>query len=342
MDILKSLGIGQKSSYQKKRDASPVLSALSQRRQPTFEEIQEQERLNRASGVTFPRYQGNVSLRAGEKLRNIGGLTYVVPADPPAAPINTTGIDLSADIRMPDKPIPPMFAEGMGGYSQGGMFSPPVAPSVPPQTQFLPGMPVQQEIVPEQGRENVTIDVVPVRPNTTLPDIPVPLDIPVPVRTEVTPQVPETSLPTRIDMSRPATVAKPDLDSILDNLLARTAGITDAELPVPSAGAFTPKMTKSVVPSRAAGMDRGTNIPIPPMPDMSTPDIQPYLPDMFRGRLPMPEPTQYASDPLGIEGIPMQTSPLAELPLGTMIDEQGNLVNAQTGAIITPNYQPDY
>jgi hypothetical protein len=70
--------------------------------------------------------------------------------------------------------------------------------------------------------------------------------------------------------------------------------------------------------------------------------LEPLVPDMFGGQLPMPSPTEYNSDPLGINDIPIQSNPLAELPLGTMIDEQGNLVNAQTGAIITPNYQPDY
>lgn len=305
MDILKSLGIGQKSSYQKKRDASPVLSALSQRRQPTFEEIQEQERLNRASGITFPRYQGNVALSAGEKLRNIGGLTYVVPADPPAAPINTTGIDLSADIRTPDNSIPPMSADGMGGYSQGGMFSPPKPfygldmrrdpePTAPTRPDMTPTRPTAVDPTRETQFGNMQQEVIPVNPNDAI-----------------------------------------------QTLMARLTNYYTGDTPA------MPVRRQDVAPVRQAYTPQpepmqgpGLMTPQLPQPQMPNLDVQAYSPDMFRGQLPMPRPTQYDSDPLGIENIPIQYNPLAELPLGTMIDEQGNLVNAQTGAIISPNYQP--
>ena len=307
MDILKSLGIGQKSSYQKERDASPVLSALSQRRQPTFEEIQEQERLNRASGVTFPRYQGNVALSAGEKLRNIGGLTYVVPADPLAAPINTTGIDLSADIRTPDSPIPPMSADGMGGYSQGGMFSPPKpfygydmrrdsAPSAPTRPDLTPTRPTAVDPTRETQFGNMQQDVIPVNPNDAIQTLMARLTN---YYTDDTPSMP---------------VRRQDVAPVRQAYSPRPE-------PMQGPGLMTPQL---------------------PQPQMPNLDVQAYAPDMFTGQLPMPRPTQYDSDPLGIENIPIQANPLAELPLGTAIDEQGNLINAQTGAIITPNYQPNY
>lgn len=322
MDILKSLGIGQKSSYQKERDASPVLSALSQRRQPTFEEIQEQERLNRAAGITFPRYQGNVALSAGEKLRNIGGLTYVVPADPPAAPINTTGIDLSADIRTPDNSIPPMLADGMGGYSQGGMFSPPKpfygydmkrdpAPSAPTRPDFTPTRPTAVDPTRETQFGNMQQDVIPVNPNDAIQTLMARLtnyytdDSPaMPVRRQDVAPVRQAYAPQRDPMQGP--------------------GLMTPQLP-------QPQMPNLDVQAYSPDMFRG-QLPIPSPTE--------YTPDMFTGQLPMPRPTQYDSDQLGIENIPIQYNPLAELPLGTMIDEQGNLVNAQTGAIITPNYQP--
>lgn len=76
---LQALGIGTKSPEQKEREASPVLSSMSQRRQPSLADIQEQQRINRARGVTYDRFDGRRGLRSGEKLRNIGGLTYVIP-----------------------------------------------------------------------------------------------------------------------------------------------------------------------------------------------------------------------------------------------------------------------
>jgi hypothetical protein len=300
MDILKSLGIGQKSSYQKERDASPVLSAMFERRQPTLEEIREQERLNRAAGVTFPRYQGNISLSSGEKLRNIGGLTYVVPADSPAASINTTGIDLSADIRMPDSPIPPMPADGMGGYSQGGVFSPPAAPmrvERPPERP-APFNPEQQI----DGSANRMQDIIPVKPNVS-----------------------------------------GMLDNLIEREFARAKGRENApSLPLRRSNSMP--QARSVMPQRGPEDNTGLfyTLPDATMPTGVGGQLEPLVPDMFGGQLPMPSPTEYNSDPLGINDIPIQSNPLAELPLGTMIDEQGNLVNAQTGAIITPNYQPDY
>lgn len=247
---LQALGIGVKSDAQKERDASPVLSAMSQRRQPTFEEIQEQERLNRASGVTFPRYQGNVALSAGEKLRNIGGLTYVVPATPPAAPINTTGIDLSADIRTPDSPIPPMSADGMGGYSQGGMFSPPVPPARP---GFTPQRPDSTEPVQQAnfGMGMRTQDIIPVQP--------------------------------------------PTLDTTIADLMGRYKGLYGEDIPAPTMPDFTPTR-QSIAPPMPSGLFEGVTpqLPQPQMPNLS---MQTYTPDMFRGQLPMPRPTQYTNVP---------------------------------------------
>ena len=121
----------------------------------SLQEIQEQERLNRASGVTFPRYQGNVALSAGEKLRNIGGLTYVVPA---AAPIVERNIErrpqsyssldtLTGDVRE-------QYIPGVQAQSNMGLFDTPApkpiygydkkrdtAPSAPTRPDLTPTRP---------------------------------------------------------------------------------------------------------------------------------------------------------------------------------------------------------
>ena len=65
----KYLNILRKGPEQQQREASPVLTALNQRRQPTADEIREQEKLNREAGVTLPRFQG--SLKMGQRLKNI-------------------------------------------------------------------------------------------------------------------------------------------------------------------------------------------------------------------------------------------------------------------------------
>lgn len=132
------------NKYQQERDASPVLSAINQRRQPTYEEIQEQERLNRKAGVTLPRFQG--SLKQGQSLRNIGGLTYVVDGNGAAAPTEETvptprGMNLFEEaLSLPDEPAPPTYQGSMPERrpmqppvrSEQGLFNPPQPQMQPP------------------------------------------------------------------------------------------------------------------------------------------------------------------------------------------------------------------
>lgn len=133
------------NKYQQERDASPVLSAINQRRQPTYDEIQEQERLNREAGVTLPRFQG--SLKAGQALKNIGGLTYVVEGDGGnMAPSEQTaptprGMNLFEEaLSLPDEPAPPTYQGSMPERrpmqppvrSEQGLFNPPQPQMQPP------------------------------------------------------------------------------------------------------------------------------------------------------------------------------------------------------------------
>lgn len=78
LDKLRSMGIGVKSDYQRQREATPGYNWVGTRSGPEYADIKEQQRLNREAGVTYPIYQG--SLKSGEKLRNINGITYVIPA----------------------------------------------------------------------------------------------------------------------------------------------------------------------------------------------------------------------------------------------------------------------
>ena len=103
-DILKS--IGKKSKYQLEREANPGMKHFGTRGGPEYADIKEQERINREAGVTLRRFDGR--LKSGEKLKNIYGVTYVVPAEPtaPAATSYSTDFDSA------------------GGPITQGMFSP--------------------------------------------------------------------------------------------------------------------------------------------------------------------------------------------------------------------------
>ena len=88
LDKLRSMGIGVKSDYQRQREASPGMNQFSTRSGPEYADIKAQEEINRQAGVTLKRFQG--SLKSGEKLRNIGGVTYVVPAAGTSTGVTTT------------------------------------------------------------------------------------------------------------------------------------------------------------------------------------------------------------------------------------------------------------
>lgn len=302
---LQALGIGVKSDAQKERDASPVLSAMFERRQPTLEEIQEQERLNRAAGVTFPRYQGYLNLSAGEKLKNIGGLTYVVPA---AAPIVERNIErrpqsyssldtLTGDVRE-------QYIPGVQAQSNMGLFDTP-APAVPPP----PAVPARPDLTPtrptavDPTREtqfgNMQQEVIPVSPDDAIQTLMARLtsyykdDTPsMPVRRQDVAPIPQAFAP------RPEPMQGPGL---------MTPQLPQPQIPNLDVQAYAPDMFTGQLP----------------MPSPTE-----YTPDMFTGQLPMPEPTeyipQYAMQDIGNQYIQPLTSE-AELDayVDKLIDEQG-------------------
>ena len=101
----------------------------------------------------------------------------------------------------------------------------------------------------------------------------------------------------------------------------------------------------------------GLMTPQLPQPQMPNLDVQAYAPDMFRGQLPMPRPTEYTPDMFAgqlpmpkptsfnpnaaLESeFPMLGDSIGNIPIGTQINEQGDLVDARTGAVVIPGYQP--
>jgi hypothetical protein len=269
---LQALGIGVKGDIQKQREATPGMNWVGTRSGGEYADIKEQQRINREAGVTLKTFDGR--LRSGEKLRNIGGITYVVPADPPAAPINTTGFDLSADIRTPDNSIPPMSADGMGGYSQGGMFSPPPPPTRPDMT---PTRPTAVDPTRETQFGNMQQEVIPVSPDDAIQTL----------------------------MARLTSYYKDDEPA----MPVRRQDVA----PIPQA--FTPRPEPMQGP--------GLMTPQLPQPNVPNLDVQAYSPDMFRGQLPMPEPTyQMFVD-----------------EAGNLVDVLGNIVQAADKTTTVPNYE---
>ena len=114
LDKLRSMGIGVKSPYEIERDANPGMNQFRSRGgAASYEDIKQQEALNRQAGVNLKRYQGR--LKSGEKVRNIYGVSYVVPAG------GGSGYDAAG-------PAATSYSndfETAGGQAPRGMFSNP-------------------------------------------------------------------------------------------------------------------------------------------------------------------------------------------------------------------------
>jgi hypothetical protein len=153
MERLKQLGIGVKSDIQKQREATPGMNWVGTRGGPSYADIKEQQRLNREAGVTYPIYQG--SLKSGEKLRNINGITYVIPAPSPLNvperemrsrfPVTGTQAQASLEPPRPRFPIP-----GTQALAPIGLFT-----QRDPNPTVLPPIVSDVTPVPEQDMTNV-------------------------------------------------------------------------------------------------------------------------------------------------------------------------------------------
>ena len=254
LDRLKRIGVGVKSNYQLEREANPGMNQFSTRGGADYKDIKQQEALNRQAGVTLKRFDGK--LKSGEKLRNIYGVTYVVPVDspeeeirPPIPPMPADGMGgygQGGDIR---QAIPPMFAGGMGGYSQGGMFDPPSAPTRPDFSPQRPDSraPVQQA---DSGMGMRTQEIIPVQPT----------DI---------------------------------LDQELNALMRRIEGYSNQSTPVmPSRQGDLSMQTYQPQqgPMNAPGMFA------PQQPNVPQGNMGSLIPGSFDGQLPMLNPTEYMQD----------------------------------------------
>ena len=266
LDRLKRIGVGVKSKAQLAQKSNPGMNQFSTRGGSSYQDIKQQEALNRQAGVGLERFQGR--LRSGEKIRNINGVSYVVPVDSP-------------EMR---QAIPSMPADGMGGYGQGGD----IRQAIPPM--FADGMGGYSQA--DYG--NKTQEIIPVSPDQVI-------------------------------------------EGLLGKLVKQQEG-TNSTIPVRRQD-FSPTRT----PNTAAPQYDPTLSPgvfSPRMPDMARTDLPPLTPDMFGGQLPMPSPTSFNPDAALEAEFPMPGNAFGNLPVGTSINEQGDLVDARTGEVIIPSYQP--
>lgn len=217
LERLSKLGIGTKSPEQLEREASPVMSAMFNRRNPTYDEIEEQKRLNREAGVTYDYFDGRRGLKSGERLKNINGITYVVKPFEPE--INTTGFDLSQDI-----PQSPQYEP------QYDMSPPSASPAVPRRREITPPAPAQREM-PQ--------DVMSFRPSPNFPArLPSSTEVPMPTdRPDFTPSQRQAPIPGPNLFTPPAMepqVERPniDTDTILNSLMARYDALYSDKPPV--------------------------------------------------------------------------------------------------------------
>ncbi|MDB4401094.1 hypothetical protein N9Z85_06200 [Akkermansiaceae bacterium] len=144
-EILQSAGIGVKSDAQKQRESNPGMNQFGTRGGPNYADIKAQEEINRKAGVNLKRFDGK--LKSGEKIRNIGGVSYVVPAiSEPNVPVQ------------PSTPYTPQSfnpqVEGVQALSPFGMFG----------TEFTP---LEDRVQPETVKDVVTQELKKVREEET-------------------------------------------------------------------------------------------------------------------------------------------------------------------------------
>ena len=144
-EFFNKLKIGQKSKYQLEREATPGMNQFGTRSGPDYADIKAQEEINRKAGVNLKRFDGK--LKSGEKIRNIGGVSYVVPAiSEPSVPIQ------------PSTPYTPQSfnpqVEGVQALSPFGMFG----------TEFTP---LEDRVQPETVKDVVTQELKKVREEET-------------------------------------------------------------------------------------------------------------------------------------------------------------------------------
>jgi len=201
---------------------------------------------------------------------------FKIPYDPLAS-VEERTIDPEAfrklrESRMPQLPTPPQAGSA----------------ARPPRREITPPAPAERER---------PLDVLSFRESPNFPARLPSMDVPVPTRPDFSPQrsnmpppgpgllQPPTGMP---QMPQPP---KPDMDSTIDNLMARYEGMygeppvaPPPQQPVPQELGLPAFTTPGYFPEGMLSPQR---------PDMQPPAIQNYQPNMFSGQLPMPDMPEF-------------------------------------------------
>ena len=199
---------------------------------------------------------------------------FKIPYDP-LATIEERGVDPEAfrrlrESRMPQPPVPPT-----------------ARPASPPPTQ----------LIPDEGLMGRPLDMMPLVERPDLPSYQTAADLPVPTRPDMSMPRRDNRPPPGAGMFSPPTgmpeVPRPTIDSTIENLLSRYDGLY-GEPPVAPEPRMPKRQDLGLPAFTTPGyFPEGMMSPRVERPNMQSPAMQNYQPDMFTGRLPMPAMPEY-------------------------------------------------
>ena len=271
------------------------------------------ERLKRLGiGTVTPEYRAR---QADKRLAESFKIPYKPYAPIEERTLNTMRPKSMANVNVPVGDVMTGMP-GVQGMTDIGLFAmPPAGPAA---------QPVRRDIVPPQPADReIPQDVFPLVERPDLPSYLTAADVPVPVRPDMSMPRREAPIPGAGLFEPPAMeprVEKPTLDTAVENLMARYDALYSGEPPV----APQPRMPER----RDLGLPAFTTPGYFPEGMMTpqrppTPAVQPYLADMFTGRLPMPEPT----------------SQLFVDEIGNLVDAAGNIVQSAAERMVVPDWE---
>jgi hypothetical protein len=175
----------------------------------------------------------------------------------------------------------------------GFLFNPPTAPT--PQSARPPA---RREITPPApANREMPRDVLPLVESPVFPPrLPAETEVPIPTSPDMSPVKRKIPIPGPNEFTPPAMkpmVEKPTFDTTIENLLARYDGLY-GQPPVAPEPRMPERQDLGLPAFTTPGyLPEGLMTPRVKRPNMQSPAMQNYQPDMFRGQLPMPDMPEF-------------------------------------------------